>query len=335
MMDFKTTLHIKPWQTKIRHNEAIMLVGSCFTEHMTGFLKRHKFTVLENPHGILFNPISIANAISRYALGELYKKDDLFKHGEFWHSWDHHGKFSGLDAEECLTAINSSLKNAEKFIARCEWVIVTLGSAWAYELLPTAPNYQPDTICANCHKIPASAFQHRLLQVNEVVTALREIVQVVQGVNARAQIIFTISPVRHFREGLIENNRSKSVLHLAIHQLLQEMAGCHYFPSYELVIDDLRDYRFYAEDMVHPNYLATRYVWDKFREACISPDDYSVMDEAFKVNAAISHKPIHPDSAAHQQFLNASIALAESLQKQYSYMDFEEEILQLKSALKV
>ena len=332
-MDFKTTLHIKPWKNTIRHTDNVMLIGSCFTEHMAGFLERHKFRVLENPHGILFNPISIAHAVNRYVSGALYNTSDLFQHGEFWHSWFHHGKYSGTDADACLSRINSSVVSAKAFIEKTQWLVVTLGSAWAYELLPEAPNYTAGVICANCHKVPASAFNHRLLSVNDVVDALRNICTSIKQVNVQTQIIFTISPVRHFREGLIENNRSKAVLQLAVYQLLQEDDRCHYFPAYELVIDDLRDYRFYAEDMVHPNYLATRYVWDKFKDACISPDDYDIMEKAFSVSAALQHKPLYPDSMAHQQFLQSTLQLAQNLSDQYNYLDFSKEMQQLKLAL--
>ncbi len=325
-MDFRTELQIVSWGNQINHADRIALMGSCFTEHITGFLRNHKFRVLENPHGILFNPVSIANAINDYRHAKHYQTHQLFQHQDLWYSWHHHGRFASVDAELSLEEINTSIKNAHQFLQQSQWVVITLGSAWVYYLKQQQFAAARGTIVANCHKVPATAFGHRLLSVDETVAALQQAVSDLKALQPGVQIIFTISPVRHAREGLVENNRSKAVLHVALNQLLQQIPDCHYFPAYELVIDDLRDYRFYAEDMVHPNYQATRYVWDKFRQVCIAPEAYASMDEAYKIISATKHKAMFPASPAHQQFLQQTIARAKALQEQYAWLEFEREI---------
>ncbi len=333
-MDFRLELNISPFSRQIKHADKLLLIGSCFTEHISHFLQQHKFRVLQNPHGILFNPVSIANALKDYADTRQFNDADIFLHKDLWYSWHHHGRFASINPELALDGINKSITSASNFITQSQWVIVTLGSAWVYELLPNAPLYQQGTIAANCHKVPASMFHHRLLTLDETYFQLQQIVSYIRQMNAGARVIFTISPVRHAREGLVENNRSKAMLHVALHQLLQQEVDCFYFPAYELVIDDLRDYRFYAEDMVHPNYQATRYVWDKFKAACIEFGDLSFIDEAYKIVAATQHRPLFPDSEAHQQFLRSTISKAEALQQQLGWIDFSPEIKLLKSGLK-
>lgn len=322
-MQFHAEFTPKPFTEKINHADNILLIGSCFTEQMGTRMAAHKFSVLENPHGILFNPVSIANALESYAIGKMYQQTDLFHFNELWASWDHHTKYSGNSAEETLQKINRSQQDAATFTRSADWVIVTLGSAFVYEI-EDGISQAGKRVAANCHKMPAVTFNHRLLSVAEVSSALERIWQAVINANPAVKLIFTISPVRHLREGFIENNRSKAALIQAVHSL--QSAGVYYFPAYELVIDDLRDYRFYAEDMVHPNYAATNYVWEKFTVACLDGETQALLPRINEVMAAYRHKPFNPASIAHQKFKEQQLHKISALQATYKYLDFTEEI---------
>lgn len=324
-MEFRLELNIKPFQQQLNIRDKVMLIGSCFTDHMSRQLESHKFSVLENPNGILFNPASIATAVGSYIQLKTYTGDHLFFHNELWASWDHHSKFSNPGKEEALQQVNSAVAKAHRFLKETNWLIITLGSAFVYRLKDDTLNGKPQSIVANCHKVPQQHFDHKLLTYPEVETCLAGIVTSVKRFNPLVKIIFTISPVRHSREGLVENNRSKALLHTAVHSMENRYGEVYYFPAYELVIDDLRDYRFYAEDMVHPNYQATQYVWDKFSEACIDVESKGLMEQLFSIYHARNHKPLHPGSRQHQQFLASMYAKVKALKTQYPFLDLQEE----------
>lgn len=318
-MNFHLEFTPKPFDLKISHRHQLFLAGSCFTEQIGSKLSWHKFRTIDNPHGILFNPVSIAQAIHTYIINKEYKAEDLFYHHELWGSWDHHTRFSSPEQKNSLELINASQQKAHHFLKDANWLLLTLGSAFVYEL-------EDKRVVANCHKVPADKFNKRLLKEAEVIAVLQHMIKELQQFNPALNIIFTISPVRHLRDGFVENNRSKATLISAVHQLTENNSGVFYFPAYELVIDDLRDYRFYAEDMVHPNYAATQYVWEKFISACIDEDSRKLMKEIAVINAARSHKPFHPSSQQHQQFLLNNLEKARQLQLDYPYIDLADEI---------
>jgi hypothetical protein len=318
-MNFHLEFTPKPFEQKISHRHQLFLAGSCFTEQIGSKLSWHKFRTLDNPHGILFNPVSIAKAIHTYIINKEYKAEELFYHHELWGSWDHHTRFSSPEQAISLEMINESQQKAHRFLKNANWLLLTLGSAFVYEL-------EDKRVVANCHKVPADKFNKRLLKETEIVAVLQDMIKELQQFNPTLNIIFTISPVRHLRDGFVENNRSKATLISAVHQLTETNNGVFYFPAYELVIDDLRDYRFYAEDMVHPNYAATQYVWEKFITACIDEDSRKLMKEIAVLNAARSHKPFHPASLQHQQFLLNNLEKASRLQEEFPYLDLSEEI---------
>jgi hypothetical protein len=318
-MDFHLAFNPKQFARKINHTHQLLLIGSCFTENIGSKLKQLKFSVLENPHGILFNPISIVQSVQSYIDHKQYTAADLFYQNECWNSWDHHSRFSHPSQEECLRLINQSLQQAHVFLKKADWVLFTVGSAFVYELL----NGQ---VVANCHKVPTDKFNKKLLSIDAITSAFKKMLQNIFDFNPAVKIIFTISPVRHLRDGFVENNRSKAALIQAVHQLVDADERLLYFPAYELVIDDLRDYRFYAEDMVHPNYAATNYVWDKFIHTSMDEGTQLLMKEINTINAAKSHKPFNPSSAQHQKFLSTALAKTVSLQQQYPYINFDEEM---------
>lgn len=322
-MDFHLDFKPKAFPEKIAHEQNIFLAGSCFTEHIGAKLEQHKFNILQNPNGILFNTASLSQSIINYIDEKIYTAEELFHFNELWTSWDHHSKFSSIAKEICLQQINDSQAAAHNFLKTADWAILTLGSAFVYEL---TEEKQKGRIVANCHKLPASSFTKRLLGLEEVLTQLDGLIYRLKKFNPKLKIIFTISPVRHLREGLIENNRSKATLIQAVHQVVDKFAGLYYFPAYELVIDDLRDYRFYAEDMVHPNYAATNYVWEKFVQTCIDSKALPLMKELHAVYMATQHKPFNPTSQSHQQFINTNKEKIHQLKENHPYLNFEKEM---------
>lgn len=325
-MDFHLEFTPKPFDIKINHQQHLLLIGSCFTEQIGAKLANHKFSMQDNPNGILFNPISITRSVSSYIDNKQYKAEDLFYQNECWNSWEHHSRFSNPDKEKCLQAINESQTRAYSFLKKADWLLITLGSAFVYELpSPSGEGLGVRSVVANCHKVPTDKFNKRLLQVDEVVAALQQMIEKAVEVNPGLKIIFTISPVRHLRDGFVENNRSKATLIDAVHQLVEKNQHCFYFPAYELVIDDLRDYRFFAEDMVHPNYAATNYVWEKFITACIDEPSQQLMKDIALIVAAKNHKPFNPTSEQHKKFLQTNLEKVKKLQVQFPHINLEEE----------
>lgn len=323
-MKFHSEFSIKKPERLVSHRDPLLLMGSCFTENIGEKLRKHRFRVMENPNGILFNPVSVAEALTAYIENKEITVSDLFQHQETWHSWKHHSRFSGITAEDCLQKINSATHAAHAFLKNTDHLLITLGSAWVYALTGSAANAVPGTIAANNHKAPADWFSKRLLSADETFSLLDQVIQQIRVFRPGIQVIFTISPVRHLREGFIDNNRSKAVLIQAVHQLVQTYSQLYYFPAYELVMDDLRDYRFYAEDLVHPNYQATQYVWEKFTDACMGEDTRALMKEIAEINLAHQHKPFHPSTSHHQKFLASYLVKTKALQEKHPYLDFSE-----------
>ena len=297
-----------------------MLVGSCFTEHIGNYLEEVKFRVLQNPHGILFDPISVCKSIESYIENRQYTEEDLFYYNEAWHSWQHHSRFSGIDKEEVLEKINQSQQTAYTFLKQADWLMITLGSSFVYKLVE---QQQP---VANCHKMPAQAFVKHLSTIEETIVALDTVLYRLFQFNPDIKVMFTISPVRHLRDGVVDNNRSKARLIEAVHHLVNKFDRLHYFPAYEIVIDVLRDYRFFDTDLAHPNYVATQFVLEKFAESCCNESTRTTMEEIKKLVIARNHKPFNPTSNQHKKFLEVQLAKTEELKKRLPYLDFTKEI---------
>jgi hypothetical protein len=323
-MNFRSEFTPKPFQIKMKHTDKLLLVGSCFTEQIGKKLAAHKFDVLENPNGILFNPMSIAKAVISYASQKLYAEEDLFYYNELWSSREHHTQFSNIEKGAALKTINESQQKAIDFIKKTDWILLTLGSAFVYEWkdIVTKENYE--NVAANCHKIPTDKFNRRLTEPEEIKGILQKMETAVRLINPNVKFIYTISPVRHLREGFIENNRSKAALIQAVHGLTND-TNVFYFPAYELVIDDLRDYRFFAEDLVHPNYAATNYVWEKFVPTLIDEPSQQLMIEINEINAAMNHKAFNPSSEAHKKFLAINLKKVKQLELKNPYLNFDKE----------
>jgi len=319
-MKMMLDIDIKSPAEKINYSNKIFLIGSCFTEHIGGRLQELKFATLQNPNGILFDPVSVNKSILSYIEQKRYTKNDLLYFNELWQSWNHHSMYSGMDVIDVLYNINASQQKAHDFLQGADWLIVTLGSSFSYQLTEGG-----DSV-ANCHRAPSQWFKKYLLSIEETQTALLQIVEALLNFNPSLKIIFTISPVRHIRDGVIENNRSKARLLEAVHSVIEKYAHCYYFPAYELVIDVLRDYRFYDIDLVHPNYAATEFVFNKFKENFIEPEAQELMEEVKKIVTGFKHKPFQPETISHQNFLHNYFEKVKQLQEKYPHLNFEKEL---------
>lgn len=330
-MDLLLTINMKRLELPISYRDKIMLVGSCFTEHIGNALADLKFEVLQNPNGILFGPAAVCKSLLSYIENKQYTEEDLFCLNEIWNSWDHHSRFSHINKKECLSGINESQQRAHGFLKEADWLIITLGSSFIYRLTELAASAQHPVLVgsgvANCHRAPANWFNKELLAIKEIENLLEECIKKLKQFNPNLKFIFTVSPVRHIRDGVVENNRSKARLIEAVHYINAKFEYANYFPAYELVIDVLRDYRFYDIDLVHPNYPATEFVLDKFTETCIDETSQQLMQEIKKIVIARKHKAFQPDTKAHQQFLSAHFEKANLLQKKYPFLDLKEELV--------
>lgn len=318
-MEFRKELNIKPFKHKISLGDKILLIGSCFSDNLGEKLRQYKFDVRINPNGTLFNPSSICKALHSFIENKQYGTEDLFYHEELWKSWEHHSQFSHENQCEMLNKINDVGTTSQQFLKQANCLIITLGSAWVYER-------ENNSVVANCHKVPADKFNKRLLSSAEVFSMLDKMCDAIHTFNPSLHIIFTISPVRHLRDGFVENNRSKAVLIQAVHEIIEKRENLLYFPAYELVIDDLRDYRFYAEDMAHPNYLATDYVWEKFQQSCIDTESLRHFTNINIINAAKAHKPFQPQSNAHRLFRQKNVQLLRKLQEALPTVNWQEDL---------
>lgn len=319
-MQSMLSLNIPLLPRPIAYTDNILLIGSCFTEHISDRLQHHKFNVLSNPHGILFNPLSVASSIDSYIDGKQYKPEELFYLNELWNSWDHHTRFSDINKETALAGINKSQTDAATYIKNADWVIITLGSSFQYYLKETG---RP---VANNHRAPTQWFEKRLLPITTITEALTTILSKLFEASPTVNVLFTISPVRHIRDGVTENNRSKARLIEAVHTLCEWNNRVFYFPAYELLIDVLRDYRYYDIDLVHPNYAATSQVWEHFTHSCISPAAYGLMQQVHEIMAARAHRPRFPQTEAHKKFKRGYADNVAELMAKYPYLDLREEL---------
>lgn len=324
-MEFQVPINIQPLPERISYKDKILLLGSCFTEHIGNALEELKFSVLQNPNGILFDPASVCKSLVSYVENRQYDIRDLFEWNEIWHSWQHHSRFSHTNKEEAIRIINESRQRAHTFLKDADWIIITLGSSFSYQLTELAGNRTGDGV-ANCHRAPAQWFNKHLLEINEIISGLDDCCRKLFQFNPVLKIIFTISPVRHIRDGVVENNRSKARLIEAVHHLVKSYSQIHYFPAYELVIDVLRDYRFYDIDLVHPNYPATAFVLEKFTGSCMDSSTRELMQEVKKIIIARKHRALQPLTNSHRHFLAAHLKKTKDLQLEYPFLDLNEEL---------
>ncbi len=313
-MNFRTPINTNDIQKlikKINYQSKIGLIGSCFVENIGAKLSYYKFDHFVNPYGILFNPIAIEKSVADIVQKRVYTKSDLVFENERWHSLHHHSDFSNSDIKQILTAINDTIKKSYQALKGMSHVILTFGTAWVYHHIET------NQLVANCHKIPQKNFIKRILSVTEIIKSLQNSIQLIQELNPEVQIILSLSPVRHLKDGMVANNQSKAHLLTAIHQVITEFQA-FYFPSYEIVMDDLRDYRFYASDMLHPNQTAIEYIWDIFKNNWISDESYPILDQVDQIQKGLQHRSFDPKSEQHILFLEKIKQQQESLLKSHA-----------------
>ena len=309
-MKFRTEIEISPLGVQIGYDSRVLTLGSCFAAHIARKLAAAKFRVTENPSGILFNPLSIAAAIRNYVSPTAVTRDELGFDGDVWYHFGFHGDFSAPTAEEALARMNAARQAGAEALRRADRVILTFGTAWVYE--------HDGKVVANCHRRPAAEFSRRRLSVEEIVETFAELIE---GPLAGKQIILTVSPVRHIGDGLAGNAVSKATLRLAAEELMQRFKCAAYVPAYEIVTDDLRDYRFYADDLVHPAPQAIAYVWEKFTAAVLSDRARRLLPEVEAIVAAAAHRPRNPQGEAHRAFCRRQLERIAALPE----IDFQSE----------
>lgn len=311
-----------PSSVKISHADKILLIGSCFAENIGEKLTSFKFNTVVNPNGILFNPISISKAITSYIKNESNPQPEI--NNNLYFSFEHHGSFSSTTKAELEEKIKNATHSAHKQLKEAKFLIITFGSAFAYRHLKT------NSIVANCHKLPQQDFKKELLTVETIVADYQLLFEELKKFNPQLNIILTVSPVKYLRDGLIENNLSKSILIQSVHQLLNhnpQLSTLNYFPAYELVTDDLRDYRFYKEDMAHPNEQAINYVWEKFSDVYFSDETISLIKNIKDITQAAQHRPINENTEQHLKFKQTYFQKCNELEKKYPHLNFSHEKL--------
>ncbi len=305
----------------IDYKSKILLLGSCFVENIGEKLEYFKFQNLVNPFGVLFHPKALETLISRALISDFYSEEDVFFHNEQWHCFDAHSKLSNASKADLLSDLNNQIDITNQQIKTSTHIIITLGTSWVYHSLET------NTIVANCHKVTQKQFKKELLSVDEITASLKNILSLINNVNHNVQVLFTVSPVRHLKDGFIENAQSKAHLVTAIHQVLNQKSpienrNSYYFPSYEIMMDELRDYRFYREDMLHPNETAINYIWEKFIEVWVSIEAQKTMKEVESIQKGLTHKPFNSNSEAHLKFLKNLEEKKAVLQSRFPNMRF-------------
>ena len=292
-MNFRAEIPIQPLNETIAYGDGILFLGSCFADEVGDICRGLGFNAQVNPFGVLYNPVSIANAIHRLHNGRPFSPKEVIRTGEeFYCTFSHNTEFWRHDETELLECVNNALKTACEHFAQSKWIVLSLGTAWVYRYRQTLE------VVANCHKLPSKLFDRFCLSVPQTVTVLSDLVKM----HPEKQFIFTVSPLRHLKDGLHGNQLSKSTLLLAVNQICEQFKNAHYFPAYEILLDELRDYRFYKEDMVHPTDQAVRYIWEKFVEFAINPDEKPAMRAVEDLKQMLHHKPLFPDSDAYRKF---------------------------------
>lgn len=315
-MNFHLQFPIQPFTQKINYSQKSLFLGSCFAENIGELMQEHKFKTTINPHGILYNPSSIAVALRSYLKNDWLTEKELFYANECWNSWEHQSRFSNPDKQKCLAEINKSISEAHVALKNADWLHITFGSAFIYK--------RDSQVVGNCHKQPQKEFVKTMLSTNEIVEEYKLLIKELIAFNPKLKIVFTISPVRYVRDGVVENNLSKARLIDAVHQM--ESKTVFYFPSYELIIDDLRDYRFYKEDLVHPNEQAIAYVFEKFSNSNFDSSALQLLSSVKEIIAAKNHKPFHLETDSNKKFKSAFLERCKKMQLENSELDLKEEL---------
>lgn len=324
-MEFRTTFNCEPSSYKISHQQKVITAGSCFADVVGQRLAENKFHVLTNPFGNIYNPISLHTLLAQNPREPSLTDHAFVERGGIWYNHHLHSAYAALTKDALSEKIAATFQNLRHWMQEADWLIITYGTSWVYERVVE------NDIVANCHKIPSSHFKKRLLDEAEVVSSFNEIHSKLTSLNPKLRIILTVSPVRHIKDTLPLNNVSKAILRVACHKLTQQFKNVSYFPSYELMMDDLRDYRFYKTDMIHPTDDAEHYIWKKFGDVYFNPDTRNFIATWKKITAALNHKAFYAQSDDHQRFLRSTLEKLEALQ---GSVDVSDEAATIKQQLR-
>ena len=326
MTSFRTELRPERNATEIDHKRPVFFIGSCFSDNMGRKFADHRFHVVHNPFGVTYNPVSISEQLKRLAEQRPFEEEDLIQCNGGWNSFELHGSFQSASEKELLDKANKSLKDSSRRLAPASHLFLTMGTAWVYR------HKEKDIIVNNCHKISAREFSREKLEVEDMVSALEKAIAEVRKINPSIHVVYTVSPVRHLKDGFEENSLSKAALRLAAARLAG-MEKSSYFPSYELVMDDLRDYRFYKKDMLHPSDEAIDYIWDKLSSSMFSEECKKVLPKIEKLSRSLAHRPQNAGSSSHREFLEGCLSLARSIRDNEGITELDADIEKLRKIL--
>jgi lysophospholipase L1-like esterase len=315
-MNFQTQIPLQKSDFPIDYTSKVVSLGSCFAENMAEKLEYFKFENVVNPFGIIFNPVSLEKLILRSIHKNYFTANDIFYHNEAWHCYEVHSELSNPNKEEFLSNLNQLIDSTNQELSKSTHVIITLGTSWVYR------HIESNEIVANCHKVPQKQFVKELLAIAQIEASLQNIISEIHTVNPKCNFVFTVSPVRHIKDGFVENTLSKAHLISALHATNFQIPASNYFPSYEILMDELRDYRFYAEDMLHPNKIAIDYIWIKFFENYVDEKEFGLMNHVCEIQRALKHRPFNPNSESHKKFLENLNQKINTLVKKYPHFQF-------------
>jgi len=321
---FRTFLEISESLHKISYHNKIMILGSCFSENIGEKLKDYKFNVCVNPFGILYNPFSIKQSLEILLRNHIFTKSDLYNYQDKWLSFYHDTEFTDENPDKCLEKINSNLLRAQEIFKGLDFLFITFGTSHVYEFIET------NQIVSNCHKIPSKYFRKFLLSPENIIAEYLNLFKKLFKNNDKLKVVFTVSPVRYLSDGFEQNQLSKSILIYSVHKLCEKFNNnIFYFPAYEIFMDELRDYRFYADDMIHPSGLALKYVWERFMTVYFDKQTIDLIDEIDKILKRLSHKPFKPYSTEYKNFVKSTLAEIKKIEKKYPFINFSEETRKL------
>ena len=320
MSELITKVDIPKSGFKIDYRSTLFFMGSCFSDHIGRKMQRLKFSVCHNPFGVVYNPISISNCIRLLLQKEEFNNDDLNFYNELWFSYSHSTQFSDVDREACLNKINRNFLEAKNAIINADVLVLTLGTSWVYKLKETGE------VVANCHKIPSEKFNRFFSSTDNTLENLVSVIKEIRESNQSVKIIFTVSPIRHWKDGAIENQRSKAALILTIAKLQEQLDEIYYFPAYEIFMDELRDYRFYASDMLHPSESGIEYTWNRFCSIYLSDETMSILSQVNSILNKIDHKPLHKNTKGYSKFISTLNMDITNFQKKYPHIIFNDEL---------
>lgn len=319
-MQFRTEVTIAPLPFSIGYRDKMLTIGSCFATHMGERLAQLKFSATHNPFGIVYNPISVCRALELMLGKREFTAHDLGFANGLWYSFYHHSSFSLSDKEQMLQQLNKEVERSAMLLESLDVLIITLGTAMVYE------HKQTGQVVSNCHKLPSSQFNHRMLSVDEIYKQLATTIAMLKQLRPSLRFILSVSPIRHVKDDFTTNQLSKSSLLLAVDSVCKTHADVAYFPAYEIMMDELRDYRFYADDMLHPSPLAIEYIWQKFISAAADDEALAIIPEVERLVAAKRHRPFDPQTSEHKTFLSAFLQKTESLKERYPFLNLDKEL---------